>query len=83
VIAAEGAPAALDVTDETVVQYEGEKAPKRATWRAARAPAAKRAPAAAKFSWNYVKSQLGQSVFALIQNWNSGKPLSGELQYSL
>ena len=75
-------PAALDVTVDTeaesVVQYEGEKAPRRA-WRAARAPAAKRAPAAAEFSWNYIKSQLGQSAFALIQHWSSGKPL-GELK---
>lgn len=82
----EAAPGALDVTidteAETVVQYEGEEAPPERTWRAARAPA-KRAPAAAKFSWNHVKSQLGQSVFALIQHWNTKKPLGGELKSRL
>lgn len=73
----EGAPAALDVTDETVVQY---KQPKGAWRRGAAVATQGRAPTTAKFSWNYVKSQLGQSVFALIQNWNSGKPLGGELK---
>lgn len=80
----QAALAALDVTVDTeaesVVQYEQ---PKRTTWRRAAAPSRARAPTTSKFSWNYVKSQLGQSAFALIQHWNTKKPLGGELKTSL
>lgn len=83
----QAAPAALDVTVDTeaesVVQYEREEAPKRATWQRAAAPSRARAPTTSKFSWNYIKSQLGQSAFALIQHWNTKKPLGGELKTSL
>ncbi len=77
-------PAAIDITPETVVQYKEETPP--GEWRRAlgepRAPA-RRVPTAAKFSWGYVQSQLGQSVFALIQHFSTGKPLSGELRSRL
>lgn len=80
----QAAPTALDVTVDTeaesVVQYEQSK---RTTWRRAAAPSRARAPTTSKFSWNYVKSQLGQSAFALIQHWNTKKPLGGELKASL